>query len=89
MTDGWCNRTAIDYKPRMTSTVLASLLEGEWLWIRVGRRARHGWCQQLQELRAVVPWPGQRTCPNGLWSSRWIDAILIAITIGPFRESPT
>lgn len=53
MTDGWCNRTAIDYKPRMTSTVLASLLEGEWLWIRVEEgRAMGG----ANSCKSFAPW---------------------------------
>lgn len=37
----------------------------------------------------MVPWSGQGTCSNGLWSSLWIDAAMIAITIRRLGESPT
>ncbi|OGM51362.1 hypothetical protein ABOM_000121 [Aspergillus bombycis] len=55
--------------------------KGVCLWIRI----ENEWCQQLQQLRPMVPCSGPPICPNGLWSSRWIDATMIAISIRRFR----
>ncbi|KAE8312557.1 hypothetical protein BDV41DRAFT_577500 [Aspergillus transmontanensis] len=53
MTDGWCNRAAIDYKPRMTSIVLTSLLEGNGCGYELeGGRAMSG----ANSCKNFAPW---------------------------------